>query len=151
MEVWLPVATKSQTCQEGVGAKSKEIYSGAAQPGRMVDSHLKAHPLSKSRTKASVQSSCSNLKYSALDPAGGCHSPHPGSLACSWLLFISDSILEFVCGTCTAMGILIARATRSHTPQRACKYTGECVTRWVRKRDRDRDRDRETVTSSWRQ
>lgn len=43
MEVWLPVATKSQTCQEGVGAKRKEIYSGAAQPGRMVDSHLKHH------------------------------------------------------------------------------------------------------------
>ena len=37
----LPVVTKSQTHDTDVGAKGKEVYSGAAQPGRIVDSYLK--------------------------------------------------------------------------------------------------------------
>ena len=34
---------KSQTCETDTGAKGKGFYSSAAQPGRMVDSCLKAH------------------------------------------------------------------------------------------------------------
>lgn len=43
MEFRLSVTTKIQTCEAGIGAKSKEIYLDAVQPGRMVDSHFKDH------------------------------------------------------------------------------------------------------------
>ena len=43
MEVQWPVTTKSHTGEAGASAKGKEVYSGATQPGRMLDSHLKHH------------------------------------------------------------------------------------------------------------
>ena len=66
---------QSQTCEADAGAKGKRFYSSAAWPGRMADFCLKDCLLffchGKSPTlssKASVQSSCSILKHSCLEP-----------------------------------------------------------------------------------
>lgn len=55
---------KSQTSEANTGAKGNRFYLGAEQSGRMADTHLKAHLLSKMKTRGCVQSSCSNLKHS---------------------------------------------------------------------------------------
>ena len=43
-------------------------------------------------------------------------SPCPGSLACSWLLSISGSLLGPSCRACMAISHAVARATWSHAP-----------------------------------
>ena len=124
---------KSQTC-EAVGAKGKRFYSGAVQSGRMADSCLKAHLLSQTKTKASVQSSCSNVKYSPLEPTGR---NILASSACSWLLFISGSpswSLQVVPAQPWAMWLL---GPHSHKLQvRVNECISQCITRWARERER---------------
>ena len=53
-------------------------------------------------------------------------SPHPGNLTCSQLLSISGSLLEAMWAT---------RASRSCTPGRGCKHTGNCIIQCGRERD----------------
>lgn len=59
------------------------------------------------------------------------HSLHPGSFACSWLVFVSGSLLEPACGSCTATGHVAARAASLCSLRRALEHIAQCITAWA--------------------
>ena len=106
--------------QAEAGTKGKKFYSGADNLGEWQTSvskpissscHGKSPTvLSKAKTKASIQSSCSILKYGPLE-----QSPSPSRCL---RLFPAAVHFRFSPGACVAVGHAAARASRSRAPRR---------------------------------
>lgn len=73
MEIWLPVSPKAKFVRQMLVQKErKRFHLGAMPSGRIADFYFKAHLLTMNKTKASIQSSHSNLKFSPLEATGCC-------------------------------------------------------------------------------
>ena len=115
MRVQLPTAIKRQTLEVDAGGKGKMILfrcwliwgNGGLPVSKLISSTKpRQNPaiLSKTRTKGSAPSSCSILKYCALEPKA-LLSGHPGSLVRSRSCPASGSLLEAPCGAGVAMAM----------------------------------------------
>ena len=112
--------------------KGKRSYAGGVQSGRRADCRLRAHLLSQAKTKASVQSSCSILKWCLLEPG----------VAAKWSL-IPIQVAWLVPSCCSFQAPALPRAMWLLGPQgrvfpdeRVREYTMQRIISWAREKKR---------------
>ena len=94
MEFWLPVTAKEKLVRQVLVQKERGFIQVVCDLGEWWTSVLKSIFSARTRQKP-VSRVPAPIESTVLWSLLNSHSPHPGTLACSWLLFISGSLLQW--------------------------------------------------------